>query len=137
MVATTYSCINVETVTRPTMMGRNEVETHVGIITLNRPEVLNALNLQLVRETDRALSDFEADDSVGAVIITGAGERAFSAGADIHENRELSPEQREQARRNAPNTPGTCTPAASPSSEPSTVCATVAARYWPPAWTSW
>ncbi|MCY3692934.1 MAG: enoyl-CoA hydratase/isomerase family protein [Chloroflexota bacterium] len=95
MVATTYSCINVETITRPTMMGRSEVETHIGVITLNRPEVLNALNLQLVREMDQALTDFEADDNVGAVIITGAGARAFSAGADIHENRELSPEERE------------------------------------------
>ena len=95
MVATTYSCINVEIVPRPAMMGRNEVETHIGVITLDRPEVLNALNLQLVREMDQALTDFEDDDGVGAVIITGAGERAFSAGADIHENRELSPEERE------------------------------------------
>ncbi len=95
MVATTYTCIQTETVTRPTMMGRNEVETRIGVITLNRPEVLNALNLQLVRELNQAVKDYEADDSVGAIIITGAGERAFSAGADIHENRELSPEQRE------------------------------------------
>ncbi|MXZ92584.1 MAG: enoyl-CoA hydratase/isomerase family protein [Chloroflexi bacterium] len=101
MVATTYSCINTETVARPAMMGRSEVETHIGVVTLNRPEVLNALNLQLVRELDQAITDYEADDSVGAVIITGAGERAFSAGADIHENRELSPEDREagQAER--------------------------------------
>ena len=95
MVATTYSCIEVKTVARSTIMGRNEVETHIGVITLNRPEVLNALNLQLVRELDQAITDYEADDSVGAVIITGAGERAFSAGADIHENRELSAEDRE------------------------------------------
>ena len=93
-MVTTYSCINTETVTRPTMMGRNEVETHIGVVTLNRPGVLNALNLQLVRELDQAITDYEADDSVGAVIITGAGERAFSAGADIHENRELSDEER-------------------------------------------
>ena len=66
----------------------------VAVITLNRPEVLNALNLQLVRELDDALTEFEHDDGVGAIIITGAGERAFSAGADIHENRETTDEER-------------------------------------------
>ena len=68
----------------------------VAVITLNRPEVLNALSLQLVTELDQALTEIEEDEAVGAVIITGAGERAFSAGADIHENRELSPEQQEK-----------------------------------------
>ncbi len=71
-------------------------QDRVAVITLNRPEVLNALSLQLVSEVDQALTEFEQDDAVGAVIITGAGERAFSAGADIHENRELNEEQREQ-----------------------------------------
>ena len=70
----------------------------VAIITLNRPEVLNALDLQLVREVDGALTHLEQDEGVGAIIITGAGERAFSAGADIHENRELSSEQLEHAQ---------------------------------------
>ena len=69
----------------------------VAILTLNRPEVLNALSLKLVREVDQYLTEAEADDTIGAVIITGAGPRAFSAGADIHENRELTPEQRDQA----------------------------------------
>ena len=68
----------------------------VAVITLNRPEVLNAMSLQLVREVDDALTTMEQDADVGAVVITGAGERAFSAGADIHENRELSEEDREQ-----------------------------------------
>jgi len=68
----------------------------VAVITLNRPEVLNAMSLQLVREVDHALTEMEHDDDVGAVVITGAGERAFSAGADIHENRELSPEERDE-----------------------------------------
>ena len=71
-------------------------QDRVAVITLNRPEVLNALSLQLVGELDQALTEFEQDDEVGAVIITGAGERAFSAGADIHENRELNEEQRER-----------------------------------------
>ena len=67
----------------------------VAIVTMNRPEVLNALNLKLVREVDEFLTEAEADDGIGAVIITGAGERAFSAGADIHENREFTQEQRD------------------------------------------
>ena len=71
-------------------------QDRVAVITLNRPEVLNALSLQLVSELDQALTEFEQDDGVGAVILTGAGERAFSAGADIHENRELNEEQQAQ-----------------------------------------
>ena len=57
----------------------------VAVITLNRPEKLNALSFPLVRELDEALTDYEVDDGIKAVILTGAGERAFSAGADIHE----------------------------------------------------
>ncbi len=57
----------------------------MGIITLNRPERLNALSLALIGELDQALSDFENDNEVKAIIITGAGDRAFSAGGDIHE----------------------------------------------------
>ena len=79
-------------------MSREAIKTdqvdRVAIITLNRPEVLNALNLQLVSELDEAITEMERDDGVGAIIITGAGERAFSAGADIHENREMSDERR-------------------------------------------
>ncbi len=67
----------------------------VAIITLNRPEVLNALSLGLTREVDQAITDMEADEGVGAIVITGSGDRAFSAGADIHENRENTPEQRQ------------------------------------------
>ena len=74
-----------------------EQAQRVAIVTLNRPEVLNALNLQLVRELDTALTALEADEDVGAIVITGAGERAFSAGADIHENRERTPEERDAA----------------------------------------
>tara|TARA_B100000749_G_scaffold258957_1_gene229374 strand:+ start:80 stop:928 length:849 start_codon:yes stop_codon:yes gene_type:complete len=68
----------------------------VGIITLNRPEVLNALSIGLTRELDDAITEIEGDDSFGAIVITGSGERAFSAGADIHENRELDSDEREK-----------------------------------------
>ncbi|PKB79527.1 MAG: hypothetical protein BZY88_12850 [SAR202 cluster bacterium Io17-Chloro-G9] len=71
-------------------------QDRVAIVTLNRPEVLNALSFQLVRELDEAITDFEQDESVGAIVVTGSGERAFSAGADIHENREFSDEEREK-----------------------------------------
>jgi len=65
----------------------------VAVITLNRPAKLNALSFELMRELDEALSEYEKDDAINAVILTGAGERAFSAGADIHEMAGLSSEE--------------------------------------------
>ena len=76
---------------------QTEQVDRVAILTLHRPEVLNALSLQLVREVDQFLTQAEEDDGIGAVVLTGSGPRAFSAGADIHENRELSQEQRDAA----------------------------------------
>jgi 2-(1,2-epoxy-1,2-dihydrophenyl)acetyl-CoA isomerase len=70
-----------------------EKRGNCALVTLNRPEKLNALSFPLVRELDAALSAYEADDAVKAVILTGAGERAFSAGADIHEMAGLSGEE--------------------------------------------
>src|ERR1700710_2105845 len=62
-------------------------EDGVGIITLNRPDVLNAMNRKLSAELAEAVKVLDADDAVGCIVITGAGERAFSAGGDIHEQR--------------------------------------------------
>jgi enoyl-CoA hydratase len=62
-----------------------EVEEGVAILTLNRPEKLNAMNRKLQHELHHAVKEAEADDGVGCLVITGAGERAFSAGGDIHE----------------------------------------------------
>ena len=56
----------------------------VGLITLNRPEALNALNSQLIGELSQAIDEFEADDGVGCMVITGSS-KAFAAGADIKE----------------------------------------------------
>jgi len=56
----------------------------VGLITLNRPKALNALNAALVADVAAALDAFEDDDEIGAVVITGS-EKAFAAGADIKE----------------------------------------------------
>ena len=55
----------------------------VTLITLNRPQALNALNSDILRELIAAFSAFEADDSQGCAVITGAGDKAFAAGADI------------------------------------------------------
>jgi len=61
-----------------------ETKGAVGLIRLNRPEALNALNSTLVKELEQALNVFEADDAIGAVVLTGS-EKAFAAGADIKE----------------------------------------------------
>jgi len=60
----------------------------VAILTLNRPEQLNAMNAQLSAELREAVARATDDDEVGCLVITGAGTRAFSAGGDIHEQRE-------------------------------------------------
>ena len=57
-------------------------EGRVGLITLNRPQQLNALSDALVDELGQALDAFEADDGIGCIVITGS-EKAFAAGADI------------------------------------------------------
>ena len=62
-----------------------EVEEGVGILTMNRPEKLNAMNRKLGQELHHAVKQMEADDAIGCIVITGAGDRAFSAGGDIHE----------------------------------------------------
>jgi enoyl-CoA hydratase len=62
-----------------------DVENGVAVLTLNRPEKLNAMNRKLSQELHRAVKEMEADDRVGCIVITGAGERAFSAGGDIKE----------------------------------------------------
>ncbi|WP_190317618.1 enoyl-CoA hydratase-related protein, partial [Pseudomonas savastanoi] len=61
-----------------------EVIGKVGVITLNRPEALNALNAQLIDELNHALDQFEADSAIGCIVLTGS-EKAFAAGADIKE----------------------------------------------------
>ncbi|HTZ38049.1 MAG TPA: enoyl-CoA hydratase [Stellaceae bacterium] len=61
-----------------------ERQDAVGIIRLNRPSALNALNAQLIRELGAAFDDLEFDPAIGAIVLTGS-ERAFAAGADIKE----------------------------------------------------
>src|SRR3989454_1699389 len=65
-----------------------EKTSGVAILTMNRPEQLNAMNHQLSSELHETVTRMSADDDVGCIVITGAGHRAFSAGGDIHEQRE-------------------------------------------------
>ena len=71
-------------------------EDGIALITMNRPQKLNALNAETIGELNDALSRVETDAAIRALIITGAGERAFVAGADIKELSEMSPVQAQQ-----------------------------------------
>lgn len=66
------------------------IESPIGVITFNRPSVLNALRTQLLKEVAQALDELEGNEAVRAIVITGAGEKAFAAGADIGELNELA-----------------------------------------------
>jgi enoyl-CoA hydratase len=68
-----------------------ERDENIGIVTLNRPQALNALNFELVSELADALTEFDRDSSIRCMVITGAGEKAFAAGADIKEMSDKSP----------------------------------------------
>jgi enoyl-CoA hydratase len=77
-----------------------ERDDAVAIITLNRPKLLNALNSQTLTELASAMAAFKDDAGVRAIVVTGAGEKSFVAGADINELAVLSPvEGKEHARR--------------------------------------
>lgn len=73
-----------------------ETKTSVGLIRLNRPQALNALNNQLLTEVMDALEAFDHDEQIGAMVITG-NEKAFAAGADIKEMADQSAEQMRQS----------------------------------------
>src|SRR3989449_9658502 len=68
-----------------------ERDERVGIVTLNRPKELNALRTDLISELANALEEFDHDEGIGCIVITGAGDRAFAAGADIKEMSDKSP----------------------------------------------
>jgi enoyl-CoA hydratase/carnithine racemase len=62
-------------------------EDGVAILTMNRPDVLNAMNGKLSNELHAAVASANENDAIGCIVITGSGEKAFSAGGDIHEQR--------------------------------------------------
>lgn len=74
-----------------------EKRERVAIVTLNRPESLNAFNYQMLVELDEVVGKLEKDTETHVVIFTGAGEKAFSSGADLKERRTLTDDQ---VRRN-------------------------------------
>ena len=69
---------------------RYEKEAHVAYVTLDRPDVLNAMDLQMHEELASAWDAVEADDDVWVAVLTGAGDRAFSVGQDLHERARLN-----------------------------------------------
>lgn len=69
---------------------RTEIRGRVGLVRIDRPDALNALNGQVMRELNQALMDLDADPNLGAIVVTG-DDRAFAAGADIKEMAEASP----------------------------------------------
>jgi enoyl-CoA hydratase len=78
-----------------------EIEPPLGVVTLNRPKVLNALSPELIGEVTAALAEMGRDESVGAVVLTG-GQKVFAAGADIGDMAERGPVdqlQRDQTGR--------------------------------------
>jgi enoyl-CoA hydratase len=71
----------------------------IAVVTINRPKVLNALNTQTISELERVMREIQQDDGVRAVVLTGAGEKSFVAGADINELAVLTPAQGQQHGR--------------------------------------
>lgn len=70
-------------------------EADIGIITLNRPAVLNAWHSAMRKDLVQALTDFGTDESVRAIVLTGAGDRAFSAGQDLSETKTFDADRSE------------------------------------------
>src|SRR5690606_15389963 len=72
-----------------------ELRGAVGIITLNRPEILNAWNAPMRERLVACFDELEANEAVRAIVLTGAGERAFGAGQDLNETKTFDPDRAE------------------------------------------
>src|ERR1700691_5819433 len=66
---------------------------NIGVLTINRPKALNAINVQMLMDLDAQLDEVDSDRSLRVLIITGGGEKAFVAGADISEMNKMNIEQ--------------------------------------------
>ncbi|NLC40351.1 MAG: enoyl-CoA hydratase/isomerase family protein, partial [Clostridiaceae bacterium] len=73
-----------------------EVKDKIALLTLNRPEALNALNSAMLGELYDSLKKLEEKDDLRCLIVTGSGEKAFAAGADISEMVEMNPDEAEE-----------------------------------------
>lgn len=80
-----------------------EKEDNLATIIINRPQSLNALNAQTIKELGQALDELNADKNCRAIILTGSGEKSFVAGADIKEFSDFGQEQAEHLARNGQN----------------------------------
>jgi len=67
-----------------------EKEGHIAIVTINRPKALNALNSETLKELNEAIDEIIEDDGIYVLLVTGAGEKAFVAGADISEMKDMN-----------------------------------------------
>lgn len=78
-------------------------EDKTAIITINRPESLNALNAKTIKEISSALDELASDHEIRVIILTGSGEKSFVAGADIKEFSDFNQEKAEELARNGQN----------------------------------
>ena len=69
---------------------KTTLEDHIAIITINRPEAYNAMNPDVIESLENQINEFINDDNVGVIILTGAGDKAFVAGADIKRMNEMT-----------------------------------------------
>jgi len=77
-----------------------EKENKIALVTINRPQSLNALNGKTINEISSALDELTSDGEVRVIIVTGSGEKSFVAGADIKEFSDLDQEKAEELARN-------------------------------------
>jgi enoyl-CoA hydratase/carnithine racemase len=70
-----------------------EIKDYVATLTLNRPEAMNSFNVAMVKALGERLAALRFDKSARVVIVTGSGDKAFSAGADLKERAGMTPEQ--------------------------------------------
>ena len=99
-------------------------------VTLNRPKVLNALNKATIAELSEVFNEARDDAAVRGVILTGAGDKAFAAGADISEMANDTPTEAEDKTRQGQRLTWTSRTSASRSSRPSTASPWAAAASW-------
>ena len=99
-----------------------EKKGNIAVATINRPKALNALNSQVLEDLDELIALVNADEEIRALVLTGAGEKAFVAGADIGEMSTLTPAETSSV---------SWRPCPSPSSPPSTALLWAAAASCP------